>query len=108
MENYPLLLYRKKYNLSLNDERLLKLSEMEIIFDSFLNMELDERIKNIEEDDEEEIDLGDIKEIENFNDMKNSITGNFKVNDFDEEEVDKFWNSDDIYNQQDEKINKEK
>ena len=85
---FIILAYRDKYNLPLNDERYINLSEQELELDLLLSKTFKDEVKKLFEEEEEETE-DDIESIQNKGDNIN-----MKLHSgFTEEEIDKFWNT---------------
>jgi len=83
---FVILLYRKKYNLSLRDERLLNLTRDEMLLDLTITNRFDEMLKEKSEyEDEDEDDDLSLEKIKNSN-------RDLKIVGFTKQDIDEFWN----------------
>lgn len=95
------------YNLPPNDPRVLELTELEMLEEiklmRYFEKEILELSKN-KNDYEEDEDYENLN-IDNFNELHSTKTGNFNIEGFTKEELDNFWNDDSFYDIKEEKKN---
>lgn len=88
--NFLELAYRKKYNLTFNDERILKACELDFEMDLRITKKFDEKVEKARKRINLERDFGE-EEIEEFLDIGEDIS---------DEEIEEFMADDSVYDKE--------